>query len=88
MPRVPLISLLLEDQSFIGADLFIILFNTHILGHHAHFNDIQFEKLWLMDTCKCLIVNNVFVYQFSFVETPRKFIIAMINLRGFSTKLN
>ena len=25
---------------------------------------------------------------FSFVETPRKFIIAIINLRGVSTKLN
>ena len=29
-----------------------------------------------------------FIYLFSFVETPRKFIIAIINLRGVSTKLN
>ena len=28
------------------------------------------------------------IYLFSFVETPRKFIIAIINLRGVSTKLN
>ena len=28
------------------------------------------------------------IYLFSFVETSRKFIIAMINLRGVSTKLN
>ena len=28
------------------------------------------------------------LYLLSFVETPRKFIIAMINLRGVSTKLN
>ena len=28
------------------------------------------------------------IYLLSFVETPRKFIIAMINLRGVSTKLN
>ena len=27
-------------------------------------------------------------YQFSFVETPRKFIIAIINLRRAATKLN
>ena len=28
------------------------------------------------------------IYLLSFVETPRKFIIAIINLRGVSTKLN
>ena len=28
------------------------------------------------------------IYLFSFVETPRKFIIVIINLRGVSTKLN
>ena len=28
------------------------------------------------------------IYLVSFVETPRKFIIAIINLRGVSTKLN
>ena len=28
------------------------------------------------------------IYLFSFVETPRKFIIARINLRGVPTKLN
>ena len=28
------------------------------------------------------------LYLLSFVETPRKFIIAIINLRGVSTKLN
>ena len=28
------------------------------------------------------------IYSFSFVEAPRKFIIAIINLRGASTKLN
>ena len=28
------------------------------------------------------------IYLFSFVEIPRKFIIAIINLRGVSTKLN
>ena len=29
-----------------------------------------------------------YLYLFSFVETPRKFIVAIINLRGVSTKLN
>ena len=28
------------------------------------------------------------IYLLSFVKTPRKFIIAIINLRGVSTKLN
>ena len=28
------------------------------------------------------------IYLLSFVDTPRKFIIAIINLRGVSTKLN
>ena len=28
------------------------------------------------------------IYLFDFVETPRKFMIAIINLRGVSTKLN
>ena len=28
------------------------------------------------------------IYLLSFVETPRKFIIAIINLRGVSTKVN
>ena len=32
--------------------------------------------------------NLFFSYYFSFVETPRKFTTAIINLRGVSTKLN
>ena len=32
--------------------------------------------------------NTLIIYLLSFVETPRKFIIAMINLRGVFTKLN
>ena len=32
--------------------------------------------------------NLYFSYYFSVVETPRKFIIAIINLRGVSAKLN
>ena len=35
-----------------------------------------------------LLNNNLRRYLLSFVETPRKFIIAIINLRGVSTKLN
>ena len=33
-------------------------------------------------------LNKLSVYLLSFVETPRKFIIAIINLCGVSTKLN
>ena len=43
----------------------------------------------------CILVSTSFsymrckvLYLLSFVETPRKFIIAIINLRGVSTKLN
>ena len=37
---------------------------------------------------KTKVAETMFVTVFGFVETPRKFIIAIINLCGVSTKLN
>ena len=44
------------------------------------------EFIYFVNLILILIVN--ILYLLSFVETPRKFIIAIINLRGVSTKLN
>ena len=48
--------------------------------------NVNNETVLLISFLYVCMVNTI--YLFSFVETPRKFIIAIINLRGVSTKLN
>ena len=56
-----------------------------IAGQIAYFHCWELIENLLRSLYVCMVNT---IYLFGFVETPRKFIIAIINLRGVSTKLN